>query len=102
MLHRPFQRFIDTVLPRRHLVAFQDEKKHREHLEQLFARLDQYGVVVNPTKCVFAQTKVKFLGYTVNENGTKLLPEKVKAIFNFPRPDTVKQLRRFLGILKFY
>lgn len=28
-------------------VASQDKKKHREHLEQLFARLVQYGVVVN-------------------------------------------------------
>ena len=63
-----FQKFIDTVLRGLAylddiLVAFQDEKEHRKHLEQLFARLDQYGVVVNPTKCVFAQTEIKFLGY---------------------------------------
>ena len=39
----------------------------------------------NLTKCVFAQTEIKFLGYTVNEDGTKPLAKKVKAILDFPR-----------------
>ena len=38
----------------------------------------------------------------MNENGTKLLAEKVKAIIDFPKPATVKQLRRFLGMMNFY
>ena len=107
-----FQRFIDTVLRGLNfcyaylddiLVASQDEKEHREHLEQLFAiRLDQYGMVVNPTKCVFAKSEIIFLGYTVDENGTKPLAEKIKAILDFPKPDTVRQLRRFLGMMNFY
>ena len=104
-----FQRFIDIVLRGLDfcyaylddiLVVSQDGKEHREHLEQLFAQFDQYGMVVKPTKCIFAQTEIRFLGYTVD--GTKPLAEKIKAILDFPKPDTVKQLRRFLGMVNFY
>ena len=57
-----FQRFIDTVirgLPFVYayiddlLVASASEEEHTRHLHQLFQRLTQYGVVVNPSKCEF-------------------------------------------------
>lgn len=34
--------------------------------------------------------------------GTKPLPEKVQAIQNFPKLQTIKQMRQFLGMLNFY
>ncbi|GBO44223.1 Retrovirus-related Pol polyprotein from transposon 17.6 [Araneus ventricosus] len=36
------------------------------------------------------------------ENGIKPLPDKVKCILDFPKPDTLTQLRRFLGMFNFY
>ncbi|XP_076764840.1 uncharacterized protein LOC143431789 [Xylocopa sonorina] len=69
---------------------------------QVFAPLQQYGVVINPTKCVFAATEVEFLGYMVNSQGTKPLPDKVEAIIKFLKPTIVKQLRGFLGMVNFY
>ena len=106
-----FQRCIDTVLRGLDfcyaylddiLVISQDETEHREHLKRLFARLDEYGMTINPSKYTFAKREVQFLGYTVNGNGTKPLAEKVEAILEFPKPTTVKQLRRFLGMVNFY
>ncbi|XP_076762719.1 uncharacterized protein LOC143430372 [Xylocopa sonorina] len=106
-----FQRFIDTVLRGLDfcyaylddiLIASKNESEHREHVRQVFARLQQYGVVINPTKCVFAATEVRFLGYAVNSQGTKPLPDKVEAIMKFPKPTIVKQLRGFLGMINFY
>ena len=106
-----FQRFIDTVLRGLDfcyaylddiLVASQDETEHREHLKRLFARLNEFGMTINPSKCTFAKGEVQFLGYTVNGNGTKPLAEKVEAIIKFPKPTDVRQLRRFLGMMNFY
>jgi len=66
-----FQRFIDEVLRGLTysyayiddiLIASKDEKEHQEHLRQLFTRLDNYGIKVNPAKCVLGKTKIKFLG----------------------------------------
>ena len=106
-----FQRFIDEVLQNLDfcyayiddiLVASASLEEHLQHLEILFERLRNYGVVINPSKCVFGQSSVKFLGYLVSDSGTQPLPAKVDAIRTYPRPETVKQLRRFLGMLNFY
>ena len=45
---------------------------------------------------------MRFLGYAVSAAGIRPLPEKVEAIRNFPRPETVQELRRFLGMVNFY
>lgn len=84
------------------LVVSNDEKSHHEHLGEVFNRLKQYGLVINPDKCVFGATEIVFLGYLVSPAGIAPVPEKVSAIANFPRPETVKDLRRFLAVLNFY
>lgn len=68
----------------------------------MFQRLDDFGLIINPAKCTFGEYQIKFLGYLVSAEGTKPLPEKVQAIENFPKPQTTKQMRQFLGILNFY
>ena len=59
-------------------------------------------MVFNPGKCVFGQPEVKFLGYLVSGAGTCPLHEKVEAIREFKRSQTVKGLRQFLGMINFY
>lgn len=106
-----FQRFIDEVLLGLDfcygyiddlLVFSASPQQHKEHLRQLFDRLKQYGILVNTAKCILGQPEVKFLGYSVSASGTKPLETKVQAIQEFPIPKTVKELRRFLGMLNFY
>ncbi|GFT96556.1 transposon Ty3-G Gag-Pol polyprotein [Trichonephila clavipes] len=41
-------------------------------------------------------------GHLVTKNGTKPLPDKVDPILNYPQPKTIKELRRFLGLLNFF
>lgn len=84
------------------LVFSKNEDQHEDHLRQLFTRMKLYGMVINTSKCVFGVPEVTFLGYHISALGTKPLEEKVQAIKNFPAPTTVKQLRRFLGMINFY
>lgn len=106
-----FQRFIDEVLLGLDftygyiddiLLFSSSLEEHKRHLRQLFDRLRQYGILVNTTKCTFGQSVVEFLGYEVSATGTKPLDTKVQAIQEFAAPKTVKELRRFLGMLNFY
>lgn len=106
-----FQRFMDGVLRGLDfvyvyiddiLVASPSEELHREHLRLLFERLKNYGILINPTKCVIGADKVKFLGYDVSADGITPPADKVQAITAFPKPQTAKQLRQFLGMLNFY
>lgn len=73
-----------------------------DHLRRLFERLKQYGILINTSKCVLGQKEVKFLGYQVSASGTRPLDTNVQAIQEFTIPKTVKELRRFLGMLNFY
>jgi cleavage and polyadenylation specificity factor subunit 1 len=106
-----FQRFIDEVLRGLTfcyayiddiLIASTSQEEHLDHLRILFQRLEKYGVVVNPAKCVFGLPEVRFLGYLVSGSGTRPLPEKVDAIREYKQPQTVKGLRQFLGMSNFY
>jgi hypothetical protein len=84
------------------LIASKSAAEHKEHLRLLFERLSKYGVVLNPAKCVLGASEVTFLGHQISAAGTRPLEDRVKAIQDFPRPETCAELRRFLGMLNFY
>ena len=84
------------------LVASASADEHRIHLRQLFSRLADYGLVVNPQKCVLGQPSLEFLGHCVTAFGVRPLLERVKHITDFPRPSSTKSLKEFLGMLNFY
>jgi len=60
------------------------------------------GLIIRPEKCFFGQETIDFLGHRVDASGIQPLPSKVRAIRDFPRPTTVRQLRRFIGMINFY
>ncbi|GBM96315.1 Transposon Tf2-9 polyprotein [Araneus ventricosus] len=84
------------------LVASPDEDSQKRDLESLFQCLSKNGIVINPDKCVYGQTKLSYLRFHISAAGLKPLPEKVETILNYPLPDTVDKLRRFLAIVNFY
>jgi hypothetical protein len=106
-----FQRHMDSVLrglPSCYaylddiLVASPDEETHRLDLEKLFQRLTDKKMVVNPDKCVLGVPKLSYLGFQITGNGVEPLPERVAALKQFPLPETVDKLRRFLAMINFY
>ena len=106
-----FQRFIDQVirgLPFVYaylddiLIASKDENEHENHLKQLFERLNEYGVIINPAKSQFGKTNVNFLSFEISAEGIRPTSEKTAAFANYTRPTDVKGLLRFLGAVNFY
>nr|VZI04066.1 unnamed protein product [Spirometra erinaceieuropaei] len=84
------------------LMASRNEEEHKEHLSLVFDRLDKFGVVINPSKCVMGVPSLEFLGDKVESEGLRPLPSKVEAVRNFPPPTSKRQLQRFLGMVNFY
>ena len=106
-----FQRFIDSVLHGLRfcytyiddvLIASNSREEHKQHLQEVLARLQQYGIVVNPGKCVFGKSSLTFLGHSVDQSGVRPLENKVQVIRDFPQPSTQTKLRQFLGLVNFY
>ena len=61
--------------------------------EQLYA---------NPKKCVFLTNKVIFLGFVVFSKGVSAGPEKIKAIKEWPEPQSIRDVTNFHGLATFY
>ena len=106
-----FQRFKDQVL---HglpfvysylddiLIASLTAEKHRDHLRQVFSRLEDHGLLVHPSKCVLGATFLNFLGFHVDSQGICHMEDKVQTIRDFPLPLTQRKLREFLGLVNLY
>jgi hypothetical protein len=62
------------------------------HLEAVFGRIREAGLLLNREKCVFAEPVVDFLGHRVSQAGIAPLQSRVEAVRNFPKPATNKQL----------
>ena len=84
------------------LIASETASQHEADLRTLFHRLEQHNLIINRNKCVFGVNEIAFLGHRVNEKGITPLPEKVRAIRDFPKPRSVKSLQEFLGMLNYY
>ncbi|GFX89428.1 retrovirus-related Pol polyprotein from transposon opus [Trichonephila clavipes] len=106
-----FQRFINEVLFGLEfvfpylddiLVASENEEQHKTHLKLVFDRLQKHGLRVNISKLTLGVTHLEFLGYLITPEGSKPLPEKVDAILSCKLPETIRDLRTFLGLMNFY
>ncbi|UYV68869.1 K02A2.6-like, partial [Cordylochernes scorpioides] len=108
-----FQRIIQHILGEllwKGTCSFQDDilvytktwQEHIELLSKVFDKLRQYNMKLKLSKCIFGRTEVKYLGHIISHNQLKPDPVKVKSIQDFPRPDTVKKVRQFMGLANYY
>ncbi len=72
------------------------------HVRSVLKRLMQYQLYSKAEKCEFHQTSTSFLGYVISQEGVAMDVRKFKAVLEWPQPQTVKELQRFLGFANFY
>ena len=89
--------YIDDIL-----VTSKSKEEHLRHLDILFSRLNEHGIIINPAKCLFGVSELDFLGFHVSADGLKPMKSKIQAILDFPKPVTLEQLRRFLATTNYY
>lgn len=89
--------YIDDIF-----IASSSSEEHRDHLRQLFKRLEEYNLAINVAKCEFGKSELTFIGHSVSPDGISPLPDRVEAVRNFQRPTTVKELKSFLAVINFY
>ena len=84
------------------LLNEKSEWEHLKLLDEVLTRLEQTGVKLKKSKCVFLQPYVEYLGYGLDDKGVHPLADKIEAIRNAPRPTDVRQLKSYLGLLNYY
>lgn len=75
---------------------------HVDHLRQVFKILKSHTFYVKKSKCAFFTTRIEYLGHFITPTGVTTDPIKVQAVRAWPIPQTVKQLRGFLGLTGYY
>ena len=80
-------------------------KSFDDHLRDVGAtldRLNEWGVVLKPSKCKFFVKELDFLGHVVGEDGVRPSREKTAAIDKMEAPTSAAALRAFLGMTGYY
>ena len=71
-------------------------------LENAFKRLKEANLKLKPSKCIFFQRPVNFLGHVVSKEGLYTSPDKIQAVVDWPIPKNAKHVRSFLGLVSYY
>ncbi|GBG72360.1 hypothetical protein CBR_g11938, partial [Chara braunii] len=84
------------------LIFSRTVEEHAEHLKIVLGLLRQHQYKVNLDKCEFGRTKIMYLGHEISADGLRPEDAKVASIRDWPRPQTVTEVRSFLGMTGYY
>jgi hypothetical protein len=63
--------------------------------------LKKENMFLKMSKCEFGKTSLVYLGHTIGGGELKIDPSKVKVILDWPKPNYVIEVRRFLGAAQY-
>jgi len=84
------------------LVATDTEEEHDELVEKMLKRLEENDLFVKPKKCKWKVREVEFLGVVIGPRGVEMQKEKVEGVLNWPAPQNIKKVQKFLGLTNYY
>ncbi|KAF7643856.1 hypothetical protein LDENG_00232190 [Lucifuga dentata] len=108
-----FERLMERVLaqiPKSHCVVYLDDllihatdiEGALGNLHQVFEAIQGAGLCLSPKKCSLLRWEAKFLGHVVGAEGVATDSAKVEAVKDWPVPQSVNEVRSFLGIASYY
>ena len=89
--------YLDNII-----IFSQDELQHLEHLEIVFSCLREAGLKMKHSKCDFFKSEIHYLGHLISPEGISPLPNKLDSIKHMPVPNSVKEIKQFLGLTGYY
>src|SRR2546430_11916502 len=89
--------FIDDIL-----IYSENSELHEKHLWTVLQILRERRLYAKLSKCEFWVDHVMFLGHVISANGIEVDSRKIEAIQNWPQPQSVTDIRIFLGLAGYY
>ncbi|GJY32826.1 putative mitochondrial protein [Tanacetum coccineum] len=71
-------------------------------MRQVLAVMKTHSLYAKLSKCTFVTNSVEYLGHIISDKGGSTDSSKIQAMHNWPTPQTIKQLRGFLGLTGYY
>ena len=89
--------FLDDIL-----VLGSTFSNHLAHIREVLLRFREHKLKLKPKKCILFQKQVDFLGRIVSENGIKLSNTDIKAVLDWPVPQSTREVEQFLGLANYH
>ncbi|KAK9166712.1 hypothetical protein Scep_001903 [Stephania cephalantha] len=89
--------FIDDIL-----IYNKTREDHGQHLMQILMTLKEHKLYAKFSKCEFWLSEVKLLGHVISDRGISVDPSKIHPVIDWPTPETVTDIRSFLGLAVYY
>ena len=89
--------FMDDIL-----VYSKTVTEHIATLKRLFAAFRRAGMRITPQKTELLRSEVLYLGHMIGKSGMKIPKYYTDIITTWPLPQTLKQLRMFMGKIGYY
>ena len=77
-------------------------EEHVERLSAVFQRLEEHNLKLKPSKCELFRSRVLYLGHIVSCEGIQTDPSKIDCLKNWPIPECIKDVRKFLEFTGYY
>ena len=86
------------------IVHSENADEHIEHIRAVLKKFQLKGLKLNPAKCTFCRSEVKYLGRIVSRDGYWMDEENVRAVKDLSnrKYQTVGEVRQLLGLLSFH
>ena len=77
-------------------------EEHQQHLQDVFDRLKEAGLKLNPSKCHFAAKKVTYLGHNFSKEGVSVDTSKTECVAFFPITKNHTDVISFFDLATYY
>ena len=84
------------------LIHTAEVNEHLDSVEKVLEAHMKAGIRLKPSKTLFSQEKVEFLGFTVSGEGITPTDKYIKTIRDMQPPKTGKEMSSLLGFLGYY
>ena len=74
--------------------------QHDERLRKVTMLVRECGLTLSLEKCQFFTIQLTFMGHVLSSRGVGVAADKVKAVVEAREPESVSEVRSFLGLVK--
>lgn len=84
------------------LIFSESREDHLRHLRLVLSRLKEHQLYIGKKKFELMLEETEFLGLIVGESGVKIGDDRSALIRDWPTPQSISELRSFLGLVQFF
>lgn len=93
----PIFTYLDDII-----IAAESTAEMEKLLLMVFERMSKFNLRINAEKSEFFRTSIEFLGHEISEKGIGPNTKKIKAMWEAPKPNNVKELQSLIGMVGYY